>query len=77
MLVRFAGEWANDRRGTIFGKRVGDPPKSDAKHFIGCPACGGWIDWIAETLSYGTISALSEGSTTIDHGRRTSRADGQ
>jgi hypothetical protein len=31
-------------RGTIFGRRVGDQPKSDAEHFIRCPACGGWID---------------------------------
>jgi hypothetical protein len=31
-------------RGTIFGRRVGDPPKSEAEHFIRCPACGGWID---------------------------------
>ena len=31
-------------RGTIFGRRVGKPPKSDAEHFIRCPTCGGWID---------------------------------
>ena len=31
-------------RGTIFGRRVGNPPKSDAEHFVRCPACGGWID---------------------------------
>ena len=31
-------------RGTIFGKRVGNPPKGDAEHFIRCPACDGWID---------------------------------
>ena len=31
-------------RGTIFGRRVGDPPKSEAEHFIRCPACDGWID---------------------------------
>jgi hypothetical protein len=31
-------------RGTIFGRRVGNPPKSDAGHFIRCPACDGWID---------------------------------
>ena len=31
-------------RGRYIGKRVGDPPKSDAEHFIRCPACGGWID---------------------------------
>jgi hypothetical protein len=31
-------------RGTIFGRRVGDPPKSEAEHFIRCPARGGWID---------------------------------
>ena len=30
--------------GTIFGRRVGNPPKSDAEHFIRCPACGGWFD---------------------------------
>src|SRR3954466_15181339 len=30
-------------RGTIFGRRVGDQPKSDAEHFIRCRACGGWI----------------------------------
>jgi hypothetical protein len=31
-------------RGTIFGRRVGDPPKSVAEHFVRCSACGGWID---------------------------------
>jgi hypothetical protein len=32
-------------RGTIFGRRVGDPqPQSEADHFVRCPACGGWID---------------------------------
>ena len=31
-------------RGAIFGRRVGDPPKSEAEHFIRCPARGGWID---------------------------------
>jgi hypothetical protein len=31
-------------RGKYLGKRLGDPPKDDAEHFIRCPACGGWID---------------------------------
>jgi hypothetical protein len=31
-------------RGTIFGRRVGDPQKDESDHFIRCPACGGWID---------------------------------
>jgi hypothetical protein len=31
-------------RGTIFGRRVGHQPKSEAENFIRCPACGGWID---------------------------------
>jgi hypothetical protein len=30
--------------GTIVGRRVGDPPESEAEHFIQCPACNGWID---------------------------------
>jgi hypothetical protein len=25
-------------------RRLGDPPKDEAEHFIHCPACGGWID---------------------------------
>ena len=31
-------------RGTYLGKRLGDPPVSEAGHFIRCPACGGGID---------------------------------
>jgi hypothetical protein len=31
-------------RGKYLGRRVGDPPKDEAEHFIRCPACGGWID---------------------------------
>ena len=31
-------------RGVIFGRRVDDPPKSEAEHFIRCPARDGWID---------------------------------
>ena len=31
-------------RGRYIGKRVGDPPKDEAEHFIPCPLCGGWID---------------------------------
>jgi hypothetical protein len=31
-------------RGKYPGQRVGDRPKSEAEHFIKCPACGGWID---------------------------------
>ena len=30
-------------RGTIFGRQAGNPPKSDAEHFIRCPASGGWM----------------------------------
>jgi hypothetical protein len=39
--------WARGQmisRGTIVGRRVGDPPESEAEHFIQCPACNGWID---------------------------------
>ena len=32
------------QRGKYLGKRLGDPPKNEAEHFIRCPACGGWID---------------------------------
>jgi hypothetical protein len=31
-------------RGRYLGKRLGDPPESEAEHFIRCPACSGWID---------------------------------
>ena len=31
-------------RGKYLGNRLGDPPSSDADHFIRCSACGGWID---------------------------------
>jgi hypothetical protein len=31
-------------RGHYIGKRLGDPPASEADHFISCPACDGWID---------------------------------
>ena len=31
-------------RGKYIGRRLGDPPASEAEHFIRCPACGGWID---------------------------------
>jgi hypothetical protein len=31
-------------QGKFLGKRLGDPPTSEADHFIRCPACGGWID---------------------------------
>jgi hypothetical protein len=31
-------------RGRYIGKRVGDPPKDEAEHFIRWPLCGGWID---------------------------------
>ena len=31
-------------RGRYLGKRLGDPPASEAEHFIRCPACDGWID---------------------------------
>jgi hypothetical protein len=31
-------------RGKYLGKLLGDPPESEAEHFIRCPACGGWID---------------------------------
>jgi len=31
-------------RGKYIGRRLGDPPESEAEHFIRCPACGGWID---------------------------------
>jgi hypothetical protein len=34
----------NVPRGKYLGKRVGDPRKDEAEHFIRCPACGGWID---------------------------------
>jgi hypothetical protein len=26
-------------RGKYLGERLGDPPKSEAEHFIKCPAC--------------------------------------
>jgi hypothetical protein len=26
-------------RGKYLGKRLGDPPKNEAEHFIHCPAC--------------------------------------
>jgi hypothetical protein len=31
-------------RGTSFGRRVGNPPKGDAEHFIRCPVCDGWAN---------------------------------
>ena len=31
-------------RSHYIGKRLGDPPKDEAEHFIRCPACDGWID---------------------------------
>ena len=31
-------------RGRYLGKRLGDPPKDEADHFIRCPVCDGWID---------------------------------
>ena len=31
-------------RGTIFGRRVGNPPENDAEHFNHCPACDGSMD---------------------------------
>jgi hypothetical protein len=31
-------------RGTYIGRPVGEPPKDEAKHFIRCPACDGWMD---------------------------------
>ena len=31
-------------RGKFLDKRLGDPPTSEADHFIRRPACGGWID---------------------------------
>jgi hypothetical protein len=31
-------------RGKYIGRRLGDPPASEAEHFIRCPVCGGWID---------------------------------
>ena len=31
-------------RGKYIGRRIGDPPKDEAEHFIRCPACEGWID---------------------------------
>jgi hypothetical protein len=31
-------------RAKYIGKRRGDPPASEAAHFIRCPACNGWID---------------------------------
>ena len=32
------------QRGKYLGKRLGDPPKNEAEHFIRCPACAGWSD---------------------------------
>ena len=32
------------QRGKYLGKRLGDPPKNEAEHFIRCPACAGGID---------------------------------
>ena len=32
------------QRGKYLGKRLGDPPKDEAEHFIRCPACAGGID---------------------------------
>jgi hypothetical protein len=29
-------------RGRYIGKLLGDPPESEAEHFIRCPACCGW-----------------------------------
>jgi hypothetical protein len=26
------------------GRRVGDPPKDEAEHFMRCLVCGGWVD---------------------------------
>jgi hypothetical protein len=31
-------------RGKCIGRRIGDPPRDEAEHFIRCPSCGGWID---------------------------------
>jgi hypothetical protein len=28
-------------RGHYIGKRLGDPPKDEAEHFIRCPTCDG------------------------------------
>ena len=28
-------------RGTIFGRRVGNPPKDETEHFVRCPTCNG------------------------------------
>ena len=32
------------RRGEIIGQRLGGEPKSEADHFMQCPACGGTFD---------------------------------
>jgi hypothetical protein len=32
-------------RGKYLGRRLGEPPKDEAEHFIRCQACGGWIDY--------------------------------
>jgi len=32
------------RRGKYMGRLLGRAPEDEAEHFIGCPACGGWID---------------------------------
>ena len=34
-------------RGKYLGNLAGTRPKDEAEHFIGCPTCGGWIDWRA------------------------------
>ena len=46
-------------RRKYLGNLAGTRPKDEAEHFIGCPTCGGWIDWrdLGQTFGFSDIMA--------------------
>ena len=56
-------------RGKYIGRRLGDPPKDEAQHFIRCPACGGWRLAIAPRSRLGGLGLTVEGRRALGAGK--------
>jgi hypothetical protein len=68
---------SNIPRGTIFGRRVGHQPKSEAEHFIRCPPSGGWIDCrVLARCSSTKVPSPGAGSTAMTGAQYEIRIDG-
>jgi hypothetical protein len=58
-------------RGKYIGRRLGDPPKDEAEHFMRCPMRNGWVDMrdLGQVFEHeGAAATSARGSRAIGPG---------